>query len=80
MKYLLVRAVVFVASWLWRKGRREELRSRPPPRATPPAVGAPQAMVRCAHCGLHLPAADAISGPDGAVYCSAVHRQAAAAH
>jgi uncharacterized protein len=77
MKYLLVLAVVFVAIWLWRKGRREELRSRPPPPRTTPAVGAPQAMARCAHCGLHLPAADAISGPDGAVYCSAAHRQAA---
>ena len=75
MKYLLVFAVVFIAIWLWRKNRREEMRSRPPPQK-PPAVGAPQAMVRCAHCGLHLPAADAISGPDGAVYCSPAHRQA----
>ncbi|CAN7641003.1 PP0621 family protein [Variovorax sp. LjRoot84] len=79
MKYLLVLAVVFVAIWLWRKNRRDEMRSRPPPPPpATPAVGAPQAMVRCAHCGLHLPAADAISGPDGAVYCSAAHRQAAA--
>jgi len=75
MKYLLVFAVVFVAIWIWRKNRREEMRSRPPPPA-PRAVEAPQAMLRCAHCGLHLPAADAISGPDGAVYCSAAHRQA----
>jgi uncharacterized protein len=76
MKYLLVLAVVFVAIWLWRKSRRDEMRSRPPPPRATPAVGAPQAMVRCAHCGLHLPVADAISGPDGAVYCSAAHRQA----
>jgi uncharacterized protein len=33
--------------------------------------------VRCAHCGLHLPAADAIAGADGAVFCSVAHRQAA---
>ncbi|MDM0105312.1 PP0621 family protein [Variovorax sp. J22R24] len=76
MKYLLVLAVVFIAIWIWRKNRREEMQSRPPPPAKPPAVGAPQAMVRCAHCGLHLPAADAITGPAG-VYCSAAHRQAA---
>ena len=76
MKYLLVFAVVFIAVWLWRKNRREEMRSRPPP-PQPPAVGAPQAMVRCAHCGLHLPAADAIAGPGGAVDCSVAHRQAA---
>jgi uncharacterized protein len=36
-------------------------------------------MVRCAHCGLHLPATDALAGPDGAVYCSTAHRQAGAA-
>jgi uncharacterized protein len=32
-------------------------------------------MVRCAHCGLHLPATDALPGPGG-VYCSAAHRRA----
>jgi uncharacterized protein len=51
------------------------MRTPPPPRK-PPAVGAPKAMVRCAHCGLHLPATDAISGRGG-VYCSAAHRDAA---
>jgi uncharacterized protein len=34
-------------------------------------------MVRCAHCGLHLPATEAIAGPGGAVYCSTAHREAA---
>jgi uncharacterized protein len=86
MKYLLVLAVLWIAIWLWRKNRREEMRdamreraakaAQQPPPATP--VGPPQAMVRCAHCGLHLPANDAIAGPDGAVYCSPAHRQAAA--
>jgi uncharacterized protein len=76
MKYLLVLAVVVVAIWFWRRGRQEEMRSRPPPPQTPPAVGAPKAMVRCAYCGLHLPATDAINGPDG-IYCSAAHRKAA---
>jgi len=79
MKYLLVLMVVSVAIWLWRKNRREEMQERatPPKKAAPPAVGAPQAMVRCAHCGLHLPATDALPGPGG-VYCSAAHRRAAA--
>lgn len=86
MKYLLVFAVLWIAIWLWRKNRREEMRdaqreraakAQQPPGA--PAVGAPKAMVRCAHCGLHLPATDALAGPDGAVYCSTAHRQAGAA-
>lgn len=76
MKYLLVLAVVVVAIWFWRRGRQEEMRPRPPPPQTPPAVGAPKAMVRCAYCGLHLPATDAINGPNG-IYCSAAHRKAA---
>lgn len=29
-------------------------------------------MVACRHCGLHLPASDALAGPDGP-YCSAEH-------
>jgi uncharacterized protein len=33
-------------------------------------------MVSCAHCGLHLPEADALPGPDGAHYCSEAHRRA----
>lgn len=77
MKYLLVFAVLFVALWMFRKGQREKekdvARKHPPPRA---AVGKPQAMLRCATCGVHLPAIDAISGPGG-VYCSAAHRKAA---
>lgn len=85
MKYLLVLAVVWLAIWLWRKNRREEMRDAQRERAaraqrpaSPTAVGTPQAMVRCAHCGLHLPASDAIAGPGNAVYCSTAHRQAAA--
>ena len=39
-----------------------------------PASNLPVAMVACAHCGLHLPAADAV--PEGVlVYCSDAHRR-----
>jgi len=75
MKFLLVFAVLFIAIYIWRRNRSEEAQERAArPKATP-AVGAPQQMTRCAHCGLHLPASDAIAGPGG-VYCSAAHRQA----
>ena len=82
MKYLLVLAVLWVAIWLWRKNRREEMRETRREQAArtarPGAAPAtPKAMLRCAHCGLHLPAADAIGGTSGAAYCSAAHRQAA---
>ncbi|RUR67195.1 hypothetical protein EJP67_08975 [Variovorax guangxiensis] len=83
MKYLLVLAVLWVAIWLWRKNRREEMHDAMRERAAKArqqqrtAPSQPQAMVRCAHCGLHLPATDAIAGPGGAVYCSTAHREAA---
>ncbi|MBB3638836.1 PP0621 family protein [Variovorax atrisoli] len=82
MKYLLVLAVLWVAIWLWRKNRREEMQDAMRERAakaqrTPAPSGPPQAMVRCAHCGLHLPAPEAIAGPGGALYCSTAHREAA---
>lgn len=80
MKFLLVFAVVFAAVWIWRRNRREELRERPPARRATPAIAAPEAMLRCAHCGLHLPAADAVAGPRGTSYCSVAHRQAAQGH
>jgi len=82
MKYLLVLAVLWVAIWLWRKNRREEMRDAQREKAAraerqPAAPAAPKAMLRCAHCGLHLPASDALGGPGDAVYCSAAHREAA---
>ena len=79
MKYFLVLVVVTVGIWLWRQGRRDAMRERAaavtPRPAPPPAVAPPQAMVRCAHCGLHLPAVDAVAGRSGAAYCSPAHRQ-----
>ncbi|RDI28306.1 PP0621 family protein [Pseudacidovorax intermedius] len=77
MKFLLVTLVVAVAIWIWRRNRQEELDAAPPPRPNArPAVRGPQRMVRCAHCGLHLPAADAVPGRHG-IYCSDRHRNAA---
>lgn len=75
MKYLLVLVVLWIAFMLWRNGRRREVERAEPPRSVGAPPG-PQAMIRCAHCGLHLPAADALPGKDGKAYCSAAHRQA----
>lgn len=78
MKYLLVLLVVGVVLWMLlarsrtdRRGERSDTggsSSRSASRATPP-----QAMLACAHCGLHLPAGDAVL--DGSrIYCSEAHR------
>lgn len=71
MKYLVLFAVLAVVYAVWRAQRR----AAPPPkdsrRRRP--IAPPQDMVRCAHCGVHLPREDAVAG--GAhLYCSTAHR------
>lgn len=48
-------------------------RSSPGTAASKPR--APQPMLRCAHCGVHLPSSDVLTS-DGLPYCSAAHRDA----
>ena len=68
MKYLVV--IVVIGLVLWFSLRRSP--RVPPSRGTRPP-GRPQPMVRCAHCGVHLPAGEAV--PDGSLhYCSPAHR------
>ena len=69
MKYLFWLLVILVAIWAFK-------RSRPatPNRQDTPAT--PSAMVTCAHCGIHLPTEEAVSGQKGP-YCSTEHRSAA---
>ena len=63
MKFLLLLIAVFVLLWLlrgsWRRARR------PPPASAPGDASAPQAMLRCAHCGLHLPRDETLPGQIG---------------
>ncbi|HBH37249.1 MAG TPA: hypothetical protein DDX06_02565 [Curvibacter sp.] len=74
MKFLLLLAIVLLLVWLWRSGRRANSSADQPDRpASPPG---PQEMVRCAHCGVHLPHGDAVVGRVG-LYCSPEHRQLA---
>jgi uncharacterized protein len=73
MKYLLVLFVIAIGFWMvsTRSRRPASRDDKPKSRA---AKGRPQEMVRCAHCGLHLPAADAVA--DGALaYCTDEHRR-----
>ncbi len=70
MKYLVLFAVLYVAYLVWRHNRIAEQR-REAPRA---GGSAPQVMVSCAQCGLHLPQPDALRGKDGRYYCCQEHR------
>lgn len=71
MKYLLVLVVVGFLVWML------TARSRQSKQGGAPREGrneAPKSMARCAHCGLHLPAADAVV-EGSRVYCSESHRR-----
>jgi uncharacterized protein len=75
LKFLVVLLVVGVGVWslLSRlRGPRDDQagRGRPTGRAGP----APQQMVECANCGLHLPAGDALA-EGSRLYCSDAHRR-----
>ena len=83
MKYVLVvLVIVIVLWWMWGRGERgapAARSARPEPRGRRDGgEAAPESMVRCAHCGVHLPRSDALPAPDGAVYCCAPHRAAGA--
>ncbi len=71
MKYLVLLVVLVVAIGIWRSNRAapKERGSTP---ARPPAL--PQDMVACAHCGVHVPRADALAHGDR-IYCSAEHQR-----
>ncbi len=80
MKFLLVLAVVVGMYW-WLSGRSARERAvrreaaRPASKASDAKGPETVAMLRCAHCGVHLPPEDAVR--DGAVaYCGAAHRRA----
>lgn len=68
--FLVLAVVVLIA--LLRGGLRRK-RPAPPPTAAPPAVGEPQEMVACAHCGVHLPRSEAVVAPSG-TFCGEAHR------
>lgn len=71
MKYLFWLLIAVLVWWAWR--RNSQAKARPQPPTTP---AAPQDMVVCLHCGVHLPQAEAVAGTLGP-YCSTAHRSAA---
>lgn len=57
-------AIILAAIWLWRRLKRPASPSPKTPNAAP--------MVRCAHCGVHLPRAEALAD-NNQWYCSRAH-------
>lgn len=70
MKYLVLLVVLVVAFGMWRS--RREKSAPAAPAAAPRAL--PQNMLACAHCGVHIPQAEALM-VGAQAYCCAEHRQ-----
>ena len=74
---VLIIAVLFVARIAARMAAAKQAgaqpqarRRRPGPAAPNPAT--PESMVRCAHCGIHLPRSEAVL-QNGLTWCSTEH-------
>lgn len=67
--FFVLLAVAAYAAWVW-------VRRSAPPRIDrrTPGNDAPQAMVGCAHCGLHLPRHEALPAGER-FYCCEEHRR-----
>ena len=72
MKIVLFLIVVVVLLWLLKSGSS---RRAPPHGSRGQASAPPQAMLACAHCGVHMPRDEALPGRGG-VFCSEAHRTA----
>ena len=69
MKYILLLALgLIVVYWVLKRYHR-----RVPRPGTPPATGS-EDMVRCAHCGVHLPRSESLT-TQGKFYCTPEHRR-----
>jgi uncharacterized protein len=84
MKFVVLALIVAVLGWLFfglqRKtsapARKERGEEEPGASAGTSAASATQVtMVRCAHCGVHMPVTEAIVDAQGRHYCCAEHRE-----
>jgi uncharacterized protein len=75
MKFVMLVLAVLVLVWLLRSSLRRMQQPPPASKGKAADAGAPQPMLSCAHCGLHLPRDEALPGRGG-VFCGAAHRAA----
>lgn len=72
MKYLVLLIVLGVAIGIWRSRRASDAIAKKS--STVPPLALPQDMPACAHCGTHIPKAEALMLGNQA-YCCAEHRR-----
>jgi len=79
MKYLIW-LVIALAVVVWLQRAKKSISGTSGASSRPPGVRGPsrrqdqpEAMVQCAHCGIHFPVSEAVSNSAGAVFCSVEH-------
>lgn len=70
MKLLIVLLAILFGVWLWRRGHRIRHAAQQPKQLQT------EAMIACAHCGVHVPRSSSVQGRVGR-YCSVAHRRQA---
>jgi uncharacterized protein len=74
MKYLLLLVILAVVGLAFFGRRRPRPPTPPTQPGKPSAQPDPQTMLACAHCGVHLPQAEARMDVAGRPYCGDAHR------
>jgi len=76
IRFLFIIAIVGFGLW-WMFGRRRgDDAAKPEADAPVEKQAAPQSMVACAHCGVHLPQAETVADAEGRLFCGEAHRLA----
>ena len=74
--WIVIVAVAWFAWQAWRRVQRAAaLREAASDAARPSTLRAPESILECARCGVHVPASEAVRDGD-AVFCSFAHRDA----
>lgn len=76
MRNLLIFLLILGGIWWVRRALNRSDSPSPPPGAPtrPASGGAPERMMACAHCGIHVPESEGVRG-GGAFYCCEEHRR-----
>lgn len=67
MKFLLWALVIYLG-WRWFVAQKKTVAGE-----SASAENGVEQMVQCAQCGIHLPASEAIAGPERKLFCSHEH-------
>lgn len=75
-RLLFIIAIVFIVIWLFKSYRRQLPKedARGEDASGQESSGQAEDMVRCVHCGVHLPKRESILS-NGKFYCSDAHRR-----